>query len=78
MTSFGDDEAELRHWLVDYLVTTIGCNPDEVDPDIPFNELGVGSRDGVVLSGELAELIGRRCRRSTSGRTRRSTHWPMP
>lgn len=59
MTSFGDDEAELRHWLVDYLVTTIGCNPDEVDPDIPFNELGVGSRDGVVLSGELAELIGR-------------------
>ncbi|MCI4674257.1 type I polyketide synthase [Candidatus Mycolicibacterium alkanivorans] len=59
MTSFGDDEAELRHWLVDYLVTTIGCNPDEVDLDIPFNELGVGSRDGVVLSGELAELMRR-------------------
>lgn len=59
MTSFGDDEAELRHWLVDYLVTTIGCNPDEVDPDLPFNELGVGSRDGVVLSGELGELLGR-------------------
>jgi acyl transferase domain-containing protein len=59
MTSFGDDEAGLRHWLVDYLVTNVGCNPDEIDLDVPFNELGVGSREGVVLSGELAELLGR-------------------
>ena len=59
MTSFGDDETGLRHWLVDYLVTSVGCNPDEVDPDVPFNELGVGSREGVVLSGELTELLGR-------------------
>ena len=58
MTSDGHREAELRHWLVDYLVTTIGCNPDEVDPDLSFNHLGVGSRDAVVLSGELSELIG--------------------
>ncbi len=59
MTSFGDDETGLRHWLVDYLVTNVGCNPDEIDPDVPFNELGVGSREGVVLSGELTELLGR-------------------
>lgn len=59
MTSSGDEEADLRHWLVDYLVTNVGCNPEQIDVDIPFNELGVGSRDGVVLSGELAELLGR-------------------
>lgn len=59
MTSAGDEEADLRHWLVDYLVTNVGCNPDEIDPDVPFNELGVGSRDGVVLAGELAERLGR-------------------
>ena len=53
------DEASLRNWLVDYLVTNIGCSPDEIDFDGPLNDLGVGSRDSVVLSGELTELLGR-------------------
>ena len=53
------DEAELRHWLVDYLVTNIGCSPDDIDLDASLNDLGVGSRDAVVLSGELSELLGR-------------------
>ena len=59
MTSAGEKESDLRHWLIFYLVTTIGCSPDEVDADTPFNELGVGSRDGVVLAGELTELLAR-------------------
>ena len=59
MTSNLHGEAELRHWLVDYLVTNIGCNPVEIDPDLSLNDLGVGSRDAVVLSGELSELLGR-------------------
>jgi phthiocerol/phenolphthiocerol synthesis type-I polyketide synthase B len=53
------DEADLRNWLSDYLVTNIGCSPEELDPDVSFNDLGVGSRDSVVLSGELSELVGR-------------------
>src|SRR5215217_235021 len=53
------DEAQLRHWLVDYLVTNVGCSPDDIDLDASFNDLGVGSRDSVVLSGELSELLGR-------------------
>jgi len=56
MTSL--DEAGLRNWLVDYLVTNIGCSPDDIDLEAPLNDLGVGSRDAVVLSGELAELVG--------------------
>ena len=57
MTSF--DEAELRHWLVDYLVTNIGCNPNEIDFEASLKDLGVASRDAVVLSGELSELLDR-------------------
>src|SRR6478609_10819362 len=53
------DEAGLRHWLVDYLVTNIGCSPDNVDFGASMNDLGVGSRDAVVLSGELSEVLGR-------------------
>ena len=58
MTSSINNEADLRHWLVDYLVTNIGCTPDEVDPNLSLSDLGVGSRDAVVLSGELSELLG--------------------
>ena len=57
MTSFADDEAQLRNWLIYYLVTNVGCSPDQIDPDLPLNELGVGSRDAVVLAGELSELL---------------------
>ena len=59
MTSSINNEADLRHWLVDYLVTNIGCTPDEVDPNLSLSDLGVGSRDSVVLSGELSELLGK-------------------
>jgi phthiocerol/phenolphthiocerol synthesis type-I polyketide synthase B len=59
MSSVSEQEAELRHWLVDYLVTNIGCSPDQVNTDAPLNEMGLGSRDAVVLSGELSELLGR-------------------
>ncbi|WP_205877194.1 type I polyketide synthase [Mycobacterium camsae] len=59
MTASISGEADLRHWLVDYLVTNIGCRPDEVDPNLSLADLGVSSRDAVVLSGELTELLGR-------------------
>ena len=59
MTSGGDDHAELINWLVAYLILNIGCSPEDIDLDVPFNEMGVGSRDAVVLSGELSERLGR-------------------
>jgi phthiocerol/phenolphthiocerol synthesis type-I polyketide synthase A len=57
MTVMGEDE--LRNWLVDYLVTNVGCSPDDVDFDAPLNDLGLKSRDAVVLTGELTELLNR-------------------
>ncbi|MCH9700938.1 MAG: polyketide synthase, partial [Actinomycetia bacterium] len=57
MTSAFDEDG-IRHWLVDYLVTNIGCSPDEIDFDAPLNDLAVGSSDAVVLTGELSELLG--------------------
>jgi acyl transferase domain-containing protein/acyl carrier protein len=59
VTAAVPDEAGLRRWLIDYLVAEIGCERDDVDFDAAFNDLGVGSRDAVVLSGELATEVGR-------------------
>ena len=53
------DEAALRRWLVDYLVTNVGCSLDDIDLDASMHDLGLGSRDAVVLTGELSELLGR-------------------
>src|SRR5271154_2882685 len=58
MTSAFDEEA-LRHCLADYLVTNIGCSPYDIDFDASMSDLGLGSRDAVVLSGELSEMLGR-------------------
>ena len=59
MTSPYDEDA-LRHWLADYLVTNVGCSLYDIDFDAPMSDLGLGSRDAVVLSGELTELLGRK------------------
>ena len=53
------DEASVRQWLVDYLVTNAGCRVDQIDSGASMHDLGVGSRDAVVLTGELSELLGR-------------------
>ncbi len=53
------DEAALRRWLVDYLVTNVGCSLDDIDLEASMHDLGLGSGDAVVLTGELSELLGR-------------------
>src|SRR5829696_6379075 len=53
------DEAGLRRWLVDYLVTNVGCSLDDISLDASMHDLGLGSGDAVVLTGELSELLGR-------------------
>ncbi|WP_231883334.1 type I polyketide synthase, partial [Mycobacterium leprae] len=59
MTASIGSEADLCHWLVNYLVTNIGCTPDEVDLNLSLTDLGMSSRDAVVLSGELTDLLGK-------------------
>ena len=53
------DEAAVRGWLVDYLVTNNGCSPEHIDRGASMHDLGVGSRDAVVLTGVLSEYLGR-------------------
>ena len=55
----GSDEDGLRRWLVDYLVTNLGCSPEQIDRGASMHDLGLASRDAVVLTGELSEFLGR-------------------
>ncbi|MFB1298374.1 SDR family NAD(P)-dependent oxidoreductase [Mycobacterium sp. pW049] len=53
------DEAAVRRWLIDYLVTNNGCSPEHIERGASMHDLGVGSRDAVVLTGVLSEFLGR-------------------
>ncbi len=53
------DEDGLRRWLLDYLVDNLGCDLGQIDRGASMHDLGVGSRDAVVLTGELSTVLGR-------------------
>src|ERR1700741_5255591 len=59
MTEMNSDGIELRNWLVANLCARLSCGADEIDLDASLYDVGVGSRDALELSGELAEFLGR-------------------
>ncbi|NMD58598.1 type I polyketide synthase, partial [Tsukamurella columbiensis] len=59
MTPVHRDAGQIRAWMVDHLVEHLGVERSVVDPGSPLVDLGLGSKDSVVLAGELGEFIGR-------------------
>ncbi len=53
------NEDDVRRWLADYLVDALACSRDQIDRGASMHDLGVGSRDAVVLTGRLSEFLGR-------------------
>ena len=48
---------QLRGWLRDWVIRTTGLTAGEVTDDKPMENFGLSSRDAVVLSGELENLL---------------------
>ncbi len=55
----GHDETAVRLFLTERVAERCHVTPDEIDPDRPLAELGLGSRDAVGVVGELEDLLGR-------------------
>ncbi|MEC3978422.1 polyketide synthase [Amycolatopsis sp. H20-H5] len=53
------DEDRLRAWLVQRIARAGGLRPELIDAGTPVQELGVSSRDAVVIAAEFGELIGK-------------------
>ena len=49
--------AQMRDWLRDWVIGATGLSAEQVTPDRPMEEFGLSSRDIVVLSGELENLL---------------------
>ncbi|WP_018024972.1 polyketide synthase Pks13 [Corynebacterium ulceribovis] len=50
--------SQLREWLRAWIVSNTGLDAAEVTDDRPMEDFGLSSRDVVVLSGELENLVG--------------------
>ncbi|MEH3052479.1 MAG: beta-ketoacyl synthase N-terminal-like domain-containing protein [Patulibacter minatonensis] len=53
------EKADLVEWLKNAVGELLELEPEEVDPDRPLTELGISSRDGVGLVGELEDHLDR-------------------
>lgn len=53
-------ETELITWLREWVAASTGIDLTEVDPTIPLETFGLSSRDAVIMSGELENLLGKR------------------
>ncbi|GAB1639990.1 beta-ketoacyl synthase N-terminal-like domain-containing protein [Krasilnikovia sp. MM14-A1259] len=50
---------DVRRWLTERLAAHVGTSPAEIDPDRPFADYGISSRDAVGIAGELEDLLDR-------------------
>ncbi|MEC3974370.1 SDR family NAD(P)-dependent oxidoreductase [Amycolatopsis sp. H20-H5] len=57
--SSGTDAHAVRAWLVDRVSMATGTPAAEIDPDRPFQEAGLSSRDVLSLTGDLGGFVGR-------------------
>lgn len=58
-TQTGQDESSIRDFLIGRVAEHCRITPQQVDPDRPLAELGLGSRDTMAITGELEELLDR-------------------
>ncbi|AJK69899.1 polyketide synthase Pks13 [Corynebacterium marinum] len=49
---------QLRGWLRDWVVQVSGLSPEEITDTKPMENFGLSSRDAVILSGALENLLG--------------------
>ncbi|MGX7696074.1 SDR family NAD(P)-dependent oxidoreductase [Gordonia polyisoprenivorans] len=57
--SADDLESVLRDWLTTRLAALVDRPASDIDPTVALADLGLGSRDSVMISGELTEFLGR-------------------
>ena len=48
---------QLREWLRQWVIKTTGLPAEEITDDKPMQSFGLSSRDVVILSGELENLL---------------------
>lgn len=51
--------AEIQAWLVDYIARELAVDPSTIDVHAPLAEQGLGSRQAILMAGDLEDWLGR-------------------
>jgi acyl-CoA synthetase (AMP-forming)/AMP-acid ligase II/acyl carrier protein len=57
-TTVTKTEDEIKQWLVENIADRLDIDPDDIDIDEPITDLGLSSREAIMLSGELEDWLG--------------------
>ena len=58
MTSIDRTRQEMTDWMRARIARELECQPDEIDIELPFDQLGLDSLAILISTGELAEWLG--------------------
>ncbi len=48
----------IQDWLINALATRMEMDPDDIDPDAPFESFGLESADALVMLTQLEQWLG--------------------
>jgi acyl carrier protein len=51
--------AEIQAWLVAYIARELAVDPAHIDVQAPLAEQGLGSRQAILMAGDLEDWLGR-------------------
>ncbi len=57
-TQFPKTAASIQDWLIDELAARLEMDPDDIDPDAPFESFGLESADALVMLTQLEQWLG--------------------
>ena len=52
------NEAQIAHWLRQYIANIFGLPPEEISVDVSFNQMGLDSASAVAMTGDLGDWVG--------------------
>jgi acyl carrier protein len=52
------NEAQIAHWLRQYIANIFGLPPEEIAVDATFNQMGLDSASAVAMTGDLGDWAG--------------------
>lgn len=59
MTPATPSSTDIETWLVAYIARELKVEPDTIDVHAPLAEQGLGSRQAIIMAGDLEDWLGR-------------------
>lgn len=49
---------EIQTWMVEYIADLLDVDPEDIDPELPFDRFGLDSAAAIGMTGALEDWLG--------------------